>query len=172
MFDARAESYDESAMHRWLAGHAVSMVSVGEHALVVDVAAGTGLAGRALRRRQPSARVLAVDLSPELLRVARGHGLSAVRADAERLPMRSRTVEAVLCVSAAAYFPHPQRALNEFIRVLRPGGSCLIQTWREDTSPQHGCCGRPPPTSASPSRTPMAPSAQPTASGRPWTRQA
>lgn len=131
MFDARAESYDDGAMHRWVAEYAVSLVSVGEHALVVDVAAGTGLAGRALRHRQPSARVLAVDLAAELLRVAQGHGLSAVQADAERLPIGSLTVEAVLCVSAAAYFPHPQLALDEFARVLRPGGTCLIQTWRE-----------------------------------------
>lgn len=133
MFDARAASYDDGAMHRWLAEAAVSTLSVSERAWVVDVAAGTGLAGRALRHRQPTTQVLAVDLAAELLHVARRHGLCPVQADAERLPIGSRTVDAVLCVSAAVYFPQPQRALDEFARVLRPGGTCLVQTWRDGT---------------------------------------
>jgi SAM-dependent methyltransferase len=133
MFDARAAHYDDGVMHRWLAETAVSTISVPDHAVVVDVAAGTGLAGRAVRHRQPSVQVLAVDLAAELLRVARAHGLSPVQGDAERLPVGSQTVDAVLCVSAAAYFHHPQRALQEFARVLRPGGTCLVQTWCDGT---------------------------------------
>ena len=86
--------------------------------------------------RPPSTTVSAgarCRLAAELLRVARAHGLSPVQGDAERLPVGSQTVDAVLCVSAAAYFHHPHRALQEFARVLRLGGTCLVQTWCDGT---------------------------------------
>jgi SAM-dependent methyltransferase len=49
----------------------------------------------------------------------------------ERLPFRSECFDGLLCVSAAAYFPSPVLALEEFARVLRPGCACVVQVWAE-----------------------------------------
>jgi SAM-dependent methyltransferase len=42
----------------------------------------------------------------------------------------------VLCGFALMFFPDPQRALQEFRRVLKPGGSVGLTTWANE-SPMH-----------------------------------
>jgi SAM-dependent methyltransferase len=132
MFDQRSNTYDESPMHRWLAERSVANLAVQPRSTVLDVAAGTGLATRALIADHPGLRCIAVDLSAGLLKTARRSGLYAVRGDAERLPIQDAVVDWVICVSAAAYFPHPELALSEFARVVRPGGGVVVQAWAAD----------------------------------------
>jgi SAM-dependent methyltransferase len=133
-FDQRAETYDDGPMHRWLASEAASLLStvVPGAGRLLDAAAGTALAGRALVAMRSDVQLVAVDLSPGLLAVARQHGGLPVVGDVERLPFRSQCFDGLLCVSAAAYFPDPVRALAEFARVLRPGRSCVVQVWAEN----------------------------------------
>ena len=135
-FDARAEGYDHSAMHRWAAARTVDALTLTPGMTVLDAAAGTGLAAREVSRRlRGEVTVVAADLSGQLLQVACGAlaGLLPVRADVARLPLSSGSVDLVVCVAAAAYFPRPQRVFGEFHRVLRPGGTLGLQTWAADT---------------------------------------
>jgi SAM-dependent methyltransferase len=53
-------------------------------------------------------------------------------ADAERLPFRSGSFDAVLAVSVVEHLPHPESVLEESVRLLKPGGRLLI------VSPQYG----------------------------------
>src|ERR1700733_6890158 len=58
-----------------------------DNALVLDLAAGTGDFSRLVLQRLPGARAVAVDITEEMLRVARARGLSeVVCADAQKLP--------------------------------------------------------------------------------------
>ena len=132
MFDERSSTYDGSEMHRWLAQRSVSGLAIRPRSMVLDAAAGTGLASRVLFAEHPSLVCIAVDLSAALLTTARRSGTHAVRGDVERLPIRDAVVDWVVCVSAAAYFPHPEVALAEFGRVLRPGGGVAVQAWAAD----------------------------------------
>lgn len=129
MFDLRSNTYDNSAMHRWLAERSISSVTVQPPAMVLDAAAGTGLASRSLLADRPGLTCIAVDLSAGLLATARHLGLQTVQGDVERLPLQDGVVDWVVCVSAAAYFHHPEVALTELVRVLRPGGGMVIQAW-------------------------------------------
>lgn len=84
-FDARATTYDSSRMHHWVAEQTAAALAPASSALIVDAAAGTGLAARWLLRHDPSTRVLAIDLSSQLLAAARRRAdgrLGAVQADA------------------------------------------------------------------------------------------
>lgn len=134
LFDERAASYDESLMHRWVAGRTAREVErLPEGAVVLDAAAGTGLAAAALIEREPGVRVVAVDLSWGLLDVARRRaGVASVRGDVAALPLVDAVVDVVVCVSAAAYFRDPDSVLAEFARVLRPGGELVLQVWERD----------------------------------------
>jgi ubiquinone/menaquinone biosynthesis C-methylase UbiE len=121
-FDARATTYDSSNMHRWVTGLTAAALAPAGSALVVDAAAGTGLAGRWLLERDPSIRVLAIDLSSRLLAAGRqqaGGRLWAVQAEAALLPLRSECVEGVVCASAMAYMTEPDAVLAEFARSAR-----------------------------------------------------
>ena len=100
-------------------------VRAGQTAL--DVACGTGRALPHLRRAvDPSGRVIGLDLTPEMLAVARRYGRAAdaglVLADARRLPVRTGGVDAVFAAGLLPHLPRPAQGLAELARVVRPGG--------------------------------------------------
>ena len=104
-------------------------------ARVLDIATGGGHTALAFSRFTSS--VVAVDLTLPMLRAARE--FTAVRApdqarpirflaaDAEALPFKAGTFGAVTCRIAAHHFPALLPALREVARVLRAGGSFLVQ---------------------------------------------
>jgi demethylmenaquinone methyltransferase / 2-methoxy-6-polyprenyl-1,4-benzoquinol methylase len=99
-FDARADNYDRSQMHRWVAAAVADLLPVRPGDLVLDAAAGTGLAGRRLLEREPAARVVTVDVSTGLL--AAGHRadrrLLPVVADLAALPLSDVVIDGAVCV--------------------------------------------------------------------------
>lgn len=93
---------------------------------IVDVGAGTGLLSRPLLAE--GVRVLAVDVSRELLRAyagADGDGLAVAEARAEELPVASGSVDAVVAGQCWHWFERA-RAAGECRRVLCPGGVVAI----------------------------------------------
>jgi malonyl-CoA O-methyltransferase len=105
--------------------------------LVVDAGAGTGHASRALKRRYPGARVIALDSSLGMLRAA-GRQRSWLRpvarlcADAERLPLPAGSVDLILS-NLMLPWSDPDAAFAEFRRVLKPRGLLTFTTLGPDT---------------------------------------
>ncbi len=137
-FDGRAPSYDESAMHRGLAVAVAAFVDLARATSVLDVATGTGLVLRALRDRaalngleaQPR-RMVGVDISPGMLAVARTAlpDAALIEADARALPLAVASVDLVTCVTGLHLIPGTRLVLDEWARVLRPGGSVVTATF-------------------------------------------
>lgn len=106
---------------------------------VVDVACGTGTtAVEAAGSVSPGGRVVGVDLSGCMVAAARARAsvqscvnASFVRMDAERLELPDKTFDAALCVLGLMYLPHPERAIAEMRRVLRPHGRMILAVWGE-----------------------------------------
>lgn len=96
---------------------------------VLDVATGPGHAAR--RARERGALVTGIDISDEVVALARRRQgeISFLRADAEELPFPERTFDALVCGFAINHFPRPERALREFARVVLPGGRIALSTW-------------------------------------------
>ncbi|WP_020662664.1 class I SAM-dependent methyltransferase [Amycolatopsis benzoatilytica] len=125
-FDADAAEYDEDTFHPYVAEQLISGLDRAPK-LLVDVAAGTGAAAFAALRLDPAA-VLAIDLSPAMIEIARDK--AAVQdpdgritwqvGSALPLPVADREADAVVCASALHFLG--QRALTDWHRVLRPGG--------------------------------------------------
>jgi SAM-dependent methyltransferase len=93
--------------------------------VVVDVAAGTGKLTRLL---VPSgARVVAVEPLAEMRAqlVEAVPGVEALEGTAEALPLADDSVDAIT-VAAAFHWFRASEALEEFVRVLRPGGRLSI----------------------------------------------
>jgi ubiquinone/menaquinone biosynthesis C-methylase UbiE len=145
-YDAGAAGYDRFT-GQWSRLYAPCLVAAAEVATghsVLDVAAGTGEAAVALASRVGTAgQVIAVDLSLPMLRVATGK-LAGLRArvavmDGQRLACRDRSFDAVVCQLGLMFFAEPLRGLEEFWRVLRPGGSVAFQVWsRPERVPFYG----------------------------------
>jgi ubiquinone/menaquinone biosynthesis C-methylase UbiE len=98
-----------------------------ERDLVLDVAAGTGLGGRALA---PDVRqVIALDATEAMLEVGRAKAAAAdlqnilfMRGDAAALPFLDNSFRTVLCRYALHHFPDPRVQLAEIKRVLAVRG--------------------------------------------------
>ncbi|MCX6070089.1 MAG: ubiquinone/menaquinone biosynthesis methyltransferase [Chloroflexi bacterium] len=93
---------------------------------VLDLGSGTGdLALKALKRR-PSARVVAADFTPEMMRIgqrrAGAEHVQWVVADAARLPFAGATFDAAVSGFLLRNVPEVDRVLSEELRVLHPGG--------------------------------------------------
>lgn len=98
---------------------------------VLDVAGGPG---RAVRAVDADERVVA-DAASGMARRARAAGLTAVVADAGRLPFSDACFDAVLLTDALHHLPDRENALAEAYRVCRPGGVLVVRdfdpgTWR------------------------------------------
>lgn len=100
---------------------------------VLDAGSGTGAAAAAVARRR--ATVVAVDLSPCMLRASADPPASvAVAADVVALPFPDGTFDAAF---AAFLLNHldPEPAMRELGRVLHRGGVVVASTWAAGTDP-------------------------------------
>lgn len=106
-------------------------IAPGDH--VLDIAAGSGNA--AIPAAQKGARVVASDLTPDLLEIGRQRaaalGLDLVweQGDAEALPYDDAAFDVVMSTVGVMFAPHHQRAADELLRVARPGGRIAVVSW-------------------------------------------
>ncbi|KPK17698.1 MAG: hypothetical protein AMJ62_01015 [Myxococcales bacterium SG8_38] len=99
---------------------------------VIDVACGTGvLAVEAERAVSPNGSVVAVDLNPGMLAVARrkASDVDWQQAPAEDLPFEDASFDATLSQFGLMFFADQQAALREMWRILRPGGGFVVAVW-------------------------------------------
>jgi SAM-dependent methyltransferase len=92
-------------------------------ATVLDVGCADGALRAALPA--PGPWLVGLDASETLLR---DHPPRVLRADARRLPVRDRAVDAVTALDVLYHLPDPMPALREARRVLRAGGHLLAAT--------------------------------------------
>ncbi len=95
-------------------------------ALLVDLACGGGLMAPHVTRL--GYRHVGVDLSGPSLRVAAAHGVRAVRADVAAVPLPDDCADVVLAGEVLEHVADPWRVLSEAVRLLRPGGTLVIDT--------------------------------------------
>jgi SAM-dependent methyltransferase len=100
---------------------------------VLDVAAGSGNA--AIPAALAGAEVVASDLTPDLVQTGRqaaadlGVALRWEVADAEALPYADGEFDAVISCVGVMFAPHHQRAADELVRVVHPGGRVGLLSW-------------------------------------------
>ena len=100
---------------------------------VLDVAAGSGNA--AIPAARTGARVVASDLTPELLTAGQRQAeqqdlqLEWRQADAEALPFSDGEFDVVMSCLGVMFAPHHQAAADELVRVCQPGGTIGLLSW-------------------------------------------
>jgi len=100
--------------------------------VALDIATGGGHTAIALAPYV--ARMVALDLTPEMLAAAGKHasergvaGIEFVLGDAESLPFDDAIFDLVTCRIATHHFPNVDRFVREVVRVLVPGGRFVLQ---------------------------------------------
>ena len=103
---------------------------------VLDVAAGTG--NVAIRAAHAGARVVGLDLTPDLLEIAQRRASQAgvfvdwLEGDAEALPFDDDSFDLVLSVFGAQFAPRHEVTADELARVCRPCGRVGLVNWTPD----------------------------------------
>lgn len=96
---------------------------------VLEVAVWTG---KNLAYYPRDGRIIALDLSCEMLKVARNRAaklsmpVSFLVADADSLPFRDNTFDTVVSLLSTCTFPNPVASLQQTARVSRPSGKILL----------------------------------------------
>lgn len=144
---AELDKFDELAQRWWdpngpqKALHALNPARLGyvaervqlRDSTVLDVGCGGGLLSEALA--QAGAKVTAIDLAPNLLKVARLHGLeSGIKVDYREMPVEAladeapASFDAVTCMEMLEHVPDPASVIAACARLLKPGGQLFLST--------------------------------------------
>src|SRR5580658_5602646 len=99
--------------------------------VIADLGAGEGTISQLMAQR--ARRVIAVDNSEKMVEfggeLARKHGIGNMEyrlGELEEVPIRSATVDLAFLSQALHHARHPQRAIEEARRILKPGGRIAI----------------------------------------------
>lgn len=107
---------------------------------VLEVGVGTGLS---LPQYRPDNRIVGIDLSTDMLEIARQRATelhltnvdALLEMDAGQLAFADNSFDVVVAMYVMTVVPHPQETLAELERVCRPGGQILIINHFESTKP-------------------------------------
>jgi len=142
-FEAWAGTYDRSLLNIFLFEPSYRMFleelvawrgQSGESFDLLDVGCGTGTFDAMLAGTRLPARVVGLDYAESMCKVAakKAHQagvtqrLRYVSADSEHLPFADNSFDVVTCSNSFHDYPHQQKVIEDFRRVLRPGGRLML----------------------------------------------
>lgn len=114
--------FPTSGIYPWVKQYIQSLPTL-HGKVALDIPCGDGRATAVLR--ESGADVLAYDLFPESFLL---DGQAQFADLAERLPIPDDSIDIVVCQEGAEHLPNQLLALQEFHRVLKPGGTLVITT--------------------------------------------
>lgn len=100
--------------------------------VVLDVGCGWGRSFKLLHERFTPRRLIGIDTDPHMIEVSkaevRGGNLlvDIVLGSASRIPLPDNSIDLVFCHQTLHHLIHQEAALQEFFRVLKPGGVLLM----------------------------------------------
>ena len=127
-YDRSVGDYHETFLH-------ASSIDASDH--VLDIGCGTGQTTRDAARMAGSGSALGVDLSAEMIEIARsraaGEGLPNAtfeRADAQIHPFETGGFDVAISRTGAMFFGDPVAAFTNIGRALRPEGRLVLLAWQ------------------------------------------
>ncbi len=114
----------------------IAHLQIKEDDKVLDIATGTGEPGLTIAVLAKRGKVIATDLSEDMLTHAATHAADRkiknyqpLIADACELPFADNSFDAISCRMGFMFFPDMELAAKEMFRVLRPGGRMATSVW-------------------------------------------
>jgi ubiquinone/menaquinone biosynthesis C-methylase UbiE len=106
---------------------------------VLDIGCGSGWLSRRIAKLVPQGRVVGMDISDEMVRIARRHSndqhnILFVVGEVAAIPWDSNFFTQAVSVESAYYWPDPAAGIKEIHRVLHPGAGAwiLINYYRDN----------------------------------------
>lgn len=129
MFYDNTQALARRTLEAWQ--HRTDWLNIPAGGVALDIGCGPGSITTSLAQAVGRDGVaLGVDVSEPMLaravRIQAGPQAGFLRADAQRLPLRDNTVDAVISIAALQLIPDPVAALTEMGRVLKSGGRLVL----------------------------------------------
>lgn len=129
MFYDNTQALARRTLEAWQ--HRTDWLNIPAGGVALDIGCGPGSITASLAQAVGrDGLALGVDVSEPMLaravRIQAGPQAGFLRADAQRLPLRDNTVDAVISIAALQLIPDPVAALGELARVLKPGGRLVL----------------------------------------------
>ena len=132
---AQAERFDETLANSH--GPFLEAAAINDSDHVLDVGCGNGQATRDVARMATKGSALGVDLSSQMIALARrtatAEGLTNIefqQADAQIHPFESASFDIVISRMGSMFFGNPISAFTNLHRALRPKGRLTLLTWQ------------------------------------------
>ena len=117
---------------------------------ILDICTGTGDVAIRFAQNNQAAEIVGIDLSEEMLRIARRKAMSngfsrrirLLRGDAFNLPFDDDYFDVVTIAFGLRNIGHHQRGISEMVRVLKKGGQLLILEFSPPGNDLFGICYR------------------------------
>ena len=141
MFDSIAPTYDRLNhvlslnVDKLWRRHALQEIVDGTPQRILDVACGTGDSTISIAKAAAEgSTVVGADISEGMMTLVKGKAekagvgerISLQVADGEALPYEEGTFDRVTCAFGIRNFEHKEKGLEEFLRVLKPGGKAVV----------------------------------------------
>jgi len=129
------EEYLGPLIFKEYAADLANRVIVPSNGLVLEIAAGTGMATRKLRDTVSSdVHIIATDITHDMLDIAKKKfddkdNIDFQLANAIDLPFEDSKFDVLVCQFSLMFFPNKIEALKEARRVLKPGGTFIFNVW-------------------------------------------
>ena len=107
---------------------------------ILEIGCGPGALAGALHRWYSNADIIAVDRDSEFVRFAMTHekGIEFMEGDATNLPFEDNTFDVTISNTVSEHI-EPSQFYGEQLRVLKPGGICLVLSSRKGINLAPGC---------------------------------
>jgi ubiquinone/menaquinone biosynthesis C-methylase UbiE len=132
-FDKWAEDFEETgSVFRYFQKRVISIIDFKNPSNFLDLGCGTGWAVRYVSTLlKGEGRFVGIDISGNMIRKAKevAQGLNSVtfyKASSEDLPLENEFFDNIICTFSFHHYLHPEKALSEARRVLKPGGRIHI----------------------------------------------
>jgi len=137
-FSKAALTYDSAAqLQRKMGRSLIDQIEPSASGMLVDLGCGTGETLHQLKTHWPKLQLTGVDIAPAMIEQAQTRGLDSrlLVADIEQTGLPAESANIVLSC-AAMQWCDPNRAAQEVLRLLKPGGQFLMTTFVSGTLPE------------------------------------
>jgi len=139
-FDAKALCYESSAvLQRNVCKELLQRLDLTsiKPSVILDVGCGTGWGTQDLLKKYKKAKVISLDLSPEMLKQTKSKGgwlrkPTLLCADAEEIPLEDESVDLIFSSLMLQWCDY-KKVFAEFKRLLKPDGLLMFSTFGPDT---------------------------------------
>ena len=138
MFDSIAPAYDfmnramTMGIDKWWRRVAVKMLAKSSPKTILDIATGTGDLALLLHRKLHPEKIVGLDLSEGMLKIARekaakaGADIEFEQGDSLAMRFEDDSFDAITVAYGVRNFEHLEQGYREMHRVLRPGGVLVV----------------------------------------------